>query len=216
MTALLRRAAKAAALLGLAGATLPALALYKVVGPDGRVTYTDRPPAETGAKITPIGPARGNAAPQGDLRLPFELRQIAARFPVTLYSANDCAPCDAGRTLLQQRGVPYTEKRIASDEDAAALERLAGGRTVPTLAVGTQLLRGFTPTDWSGYLDLAGYPKESRLPAGWQAAPATPLVERAAPPAAAARPPAPSAAAAAEAQSGLPTAPPPPPAGIRF
>ena len=48
-----------AALAGLAGSG-GALAQYKVVGPDGGVTYTDRPPADTRLRVTPLGrtPAR--------------------------------------------------------------------------------------------------------------------------------------------------------------
>ena len=36
--------------------------------------------------------------------LPFELRQAASRYPVTLYTAATCIPCDNGRQMLQQRG----------------------------------------------------------------------------------------------------------------
>ena len=46
----------------------PAFALYKVVGPDGRVTYTDRPPAIAGGeRVLPLGravEAPGPVAPQ--------------------------------------------------------------------------------------------------------------------------------------------------------
>ncbi|TAG29021.1 MAG: glutaredoxin family protein, partial [Verrucomicrobia bacterium] len=76
------------------------------------------------------------AASGGDPSLPLELRQAAARYPVTLYTAADCPPCDSGRKLLQQRGIPYSERRVTSDEDAQALERLVGGRTVPSLTIG--------------------------------------------------------------------------------
>ena len=55
---------------------LPASALYKVVGPDGKVTYTDRPPpaAATGlpSRVTPMAPAA--APPAAALALPTELR----------------------------------------------------------------------------------------------------------------------------------------------
>jgi glutaredoxin len=169
---------------GLWFTALPAAAQYKVVAPDGSVTYTDRPPAASSSKVTamnrrgvePASPV--DAAPA----LPLELRQIVARFPVTLFASADCPPCDAGRALLQQRGVPYAEKRIASEEDAAALERAVGGRTVPALTIGAQALRGLSQNDWTSYLDAAGYPRESRLPRGWQPTAPVPLVERVTPP----------------------------------
>jgi glutaredoxin len=161
------------------------LAQYKVVHPDGSVTYTDRPPTDGAARVTTMG---RNAVPSGpDNGLPMELRQVAQRYPVTLYAAADCPPCDNGRRYLQQRGIPYAERRIASEEDALALERIVGGRTVPALAIGAQQLRGYSETDWTSYLDAAGYPRESKLPRNWPPVAATPLAERA-PPARAAAP----------------------------
>ncbi len=188
---------------------LPASALYKVVQPDGSVTYTDRPPATGNARVTPLGRNLEPAAPEPSL--PLELRQAMQRYPVTLYTAQGCQPCDAGRSLLRARGVPYTERVVATDEDAQALERLVGGRTVPALTIGTQALRGLSETDWAGYLDAAGYPRESRLPRGWQPPAATPLVERVTPTAR----PAPQPAAPAPAPAAAPE-PPPAPGSVRF
>jgi glutaredoxin len=198
----------AAALTGLAA--LPASAQYKVVAPDGSVTYTDRPPVEQNVRVTNIGRNAGAAAIGGDTSLPAELRQVAQRYPVTLYTTTDCPPCDSGRRLLQQRGIPYSERRLTTEEDALALDRLAGGRTVPALTIGAQPLRGFGEADWMAYLDAAGYPRESKLPRNWPVPTPTPLVERAAAtPQPAPRPaPAPAPAPADE--------PPPAPGGIRF
>jgi glutaredoxin len=171
---------------------MPAAALFKVVAPDGSVTYTDRPPAAAGARVTPIG--RSAAPAQSSATLPTELRQPVQRHPVTLYTAADCPPCDSGRTLLQRRGVPYAEKIVADAQDAAALEQLIGARTVPAITIGAQPLRGFSQDEWTSYLDAAGYPRESRLPPTWQAPPPTPLVARRPDPAAEPRASAPPAA----------------------
>ncbi|HEY6133735.1 MAG TPA: glutaredoxin family protein [Rubrivivax sp.] len=180
--------------------SLPSWALYKVVGPDGKITYTDRAPIDASSKVTGLGrdsvrsvPAEADTGPT----LPLELRQVMAKFPVTLYTAPDCAPCDGARQLLQQRGVPYTEKRVLNEADAVAFEAAVGGRTIPGATIGSQPLRGFAAGDWSVYLDAAGYPRESRLPRNWRAPVPTPVVARApvaaepvaAPPAEAATPP---------------------------
>lgn len=202
--------------------TAPALAQYKIVGPDGRITYTDRPPADATGKVSNIGRTGGAAAAaNAEVALPFDLRQVATRYPVTLYAGDNCQPCDSARQLLQQRGVPYVERRIAGDEDQQALERLVGGRTIPALTVGAQPLRGFAPADWTAFLDAAGYPKESRLPRGWQPPAPTPLVERVAaqrPAGAPAAPPrpAPSDAPPAPAPQPAPQGDPPATPGIRF
>jgi len=204
----LRGAALCAALLGV---LLPAAAQYKVVGPDGSITYTDRPPGNTAARVTPLGRTAITEVPAPDA-LPADLRQTATRYPVTLYGAANCEPCDAGRQLLIQRGVPYTEKRIVSDDDVAALERVVGVRSVPSLTIGAQALRGLSPTEWNAYLDAAGYPRESRLPKGWQASAATPMVERVPARAAAAAPAASAPAPPRVAPQALPQAP----TGLRF
>jgi glutaredoxin len=206
----LRVLSPSAVLALLALAASPAWAQYKVVAPNGSVTYTDRPPFESNLRITPIG-RNAPAAALAEVGLPIELRQATTRYPVTLYTTAECPPCDSGRKLLQQRGVPYTERTIGSEEDALALERLVGARTLPALTVGAQPLRGFSDADWAGYLDAAGYPKESKLPRTWPAAVATPLVQRAAAAAPDARPAAPAPAAAA-----VPAAEPQRPGSIRF
>lgn len=154
---------------------LPAQAQYKVVGPDGRVTYTDTPPPQSsGNKVTKLGEHTNVAAA---VALPLELRQATQRFPVTLYTMKMCDPCDAARTFLRQRGVPYTEKLIISLEDANALQQLSGARDAPTLTIGAQVLKGLSTDTWGSYLDSAGYPRESKLPANYQYPAATPLVE---------------------------------------
>jgi glutaredoxin len=196
-----------AALLALAAAALPAAALYKVVNPDGTVTYTDRPPVDNSSRITPMSrtgrPAPNAAAPESSL--PGGLRETAQRWPVTLYTAVECSACEPSRQWLAQRGIPYAEKRVLTEEDALALERIVGGRTVPSLSIGAQPLRGFSEADWAAYLDVAGYPRESRLPRNWQAPPATPLVERSTPAATrnAAPQPAPAAAELPQPTSGV-------------
>lgn len=154
-----------------------AQAQYKVIGPNGKVTYSDREPNAVEGRVTELG-AR-TPVPSAEPDLPFELRQIVSRFPVTLYTtAGACEPCDSGRALLRQRGVPFSERQITSAEDGDALERLSGARDAPTLAIGSQMLRGLASDVWMSYLDAAGYPRESQLPANYQNRPATPLVQR--------------------------------------
>ncbi len=192
----------------------PCVAQYKVIAADGSVTYTDRPPVSSGVRVTSLKPAPLAPAAEttGQSSLPLALRQLATRFPVTLYTTNDCAPCDSGRQLLQQRGVPYGERRVLLDDDATALERLLGWRTVPSLTIGAQAMRGFAAGEWGGYLDAAGYPRESRLPHTWAAPAATPMTERAPVVAAPAATP---VAPATPARTELDTAP-APPGTIRF
>lgn len=193
-------AAPALLLLGSA----PAHALYKVVGTDGKISYTDRPPVSTDNKVQPMA---GGSAVANDVSLPFELRQAVQKYPVVLYVTNDCSPCDTARQLLRTRGIPFAEKVITNTEENETLQRLTGAREVPALSIGDQTLHGVQNSEWMSYLDAAGYPKESRLPANFPLSKATPLTERkAVVPVPAAPRPAPPA----------PKEPPPSPTGIRF
>ncbi len=185
--------------------------VYRAVGPDGRVTYSDTPPAAQAP-----APTQDAAAPRGGSPgLPYQLGQTAQRYPVTLHTASQCAPCASGRNLLVNRGVPFAEKTIESSDDVAALQRLAGGGDLPLLTIGAQQLKGFSDTEWSQYLDAAGYPRSSQLPSTWRRAPASPLAPVRATPAAAAQAPA-SAPAVPEAPSLEPPRTTTNPAGIRF
>jgi glutaredoxin len=168
-------------------------ALFKVVGPDGRVTYTDRPPLASEGKVMPVSGDTGRAS---DPALPFALRQVVSRFPVLLYTAKDCGEaCALARGLLARRGVPYSERIAETNEDREAWTRLVGGQEAPVLKVGEQTLRGYVPAAWDETLDVAGYPRQSLLPANYAPPAATPLTERrAATPARSTPPPAPAAA----------------------
>jgi glutaredoxin len=148
--------------------------IYRIVGADGKVTFSDKPPlsADQG-KVATTG--AGAAAANGG-NLPFELRQVVGKYPVTLYTSADCAPCSAGRALLSSRGVPFSERTVATAEDAASLQRITGENSLPVLTVGAQRIKGFSDVEWSQYLDAAGYPKSSLLPASYRNAPASPLV----------------------------------------
>jgi glutaredoxin len=163
-------------------ASAAALGQYKVVGPDGRITYTDRPSEATreAVRVQPVRAAEnaGSAglSPSATGGLPYALRQVAERFPVTLYTRAGCAVCDRGRGALRQRGIPFAERTVDTDADVQALQGLEGLREVPLLRIGAQQLRGYNELEWSSYLDAAGYPGASQLPAGWRGWEPTPLV----------------------------------------
>jgi glutaredoxin len=159
----------------LAATCAQAQTVYRIVGPDGKVTFSDKPPvtAEQG-KVAATGVGAASASSAGNL--PFELRQVAAKYPVTLYSAPDCGPCSSGRAMLSSRGIPFAERTVTTNDDIASLQRISGESSLPFLTIGGQRIKGYSDTEWTQYLDAAGYPKTSMLPSGYRPAPATPLV----------------------------------------
>ena len=165
----------ASLLMTLACASAQAQGVYRIVGPDGKVTFSDRPPADGAAQPARAGAAAA-PAPAANGNLPYELRQVASRFPVTLYTGNDCAPCTSARNLLTARGVPFTERTVTTNEDVEALQRLSGSAGLPFGSIGGQQLAGFSDAEWTQYLDAAGYPKQSQLPRNYRQPAPTPLV----------------------------------------
>lgn len=151
--------------------------VYRSVGPDGKVTFSDRAPV---AEAKPALRESASVAPAGQDAglsvLPYALRQTATRFPVTLYTSTECAPCTSARNLLQGRGVPFNERTVKSNEDIEALQRLSNSANLPFATIGNQQMSGFSDVEWKQYLDAAGYPKQSQLPPNYQRPAATPLV----------------------------------------
>lgn len=190
--------------------------IYRIVGPDGKVTFSDKPTVAA-VKITAID-ASGKPIDAAAVALPFELRQVVNKYPVTLYTADNCAPCSTGRALLSGRGIAFAEKTVNTPEDGQTLQRISGENSLPFLTIGAQQIKGFSQSEWTQFLDAAGYPKSSTLPAGYRNPAATPLVSVPIP---APAPPAESAPAAPNAAAPTNQSPTSPdrasnPAGIQF
>jgi glutaredoxin len=183
------------AVAGFSSSDANAQQIYRIVGPDGRITFSDKAPLETSARAKTANAVPMPGAGSDYSALPFELKQVASRYPVTLYTGAGCVPCGSGRTLLTGRGIPYSEKTVTSNEDIEALKRLAGSPSLPFLTIGGQQLKGFSEVEWSQFLDAAGYPKTSQLPASYTPPPASALVTAQQPEAAVVPAPAPRAAA---------------------
>lgn len=144
--------------LALCFATAAQAQYYRWVDEQGKVHYGDRPPPAAAGKAQ----AMRHGAPLADKPLPFAMREAMATFPVTLYVSADCGSgCSEGRDYLKRRGIPFSEKNVASNEDIEALKKLAGGEAaVPVLAVGSKTAKGWLKSDWQRLLDAAGYPSD--------------------------------------------------------
>jgi glutaredoxin len=179
--------------------------MYKWVGPDGKVTYSDQPPPANQKKVE-----QKNLSSGADVsNLPSDLALVVAKNPVSLYTTTNCPPCDSGRSFLKTNGVPFSEKTVGNAADAEKLKQVGGDSQLPLMVIANVKFHGFNNEDWKTAISSAGYPATSKLPKDYR----YPAPEPAAPP-----PPAP---AAKEANTPKPPVTPPPakPAtdnGIRF
>ncbi len=157
-----------------------ALAQYKWIDARGQVNYGDSPPRDARNIERVSAPAADPGDPQSGL--PFEVRRAAQNFPVTLYTTDACSSCQQARDMLRARGVPFSERVIATADDAEEARKTGIGSTVPVLAVGRTMLREPDFAQWNRTLDDAGYPRTASLPRGYQNPPPRPLIERPAKP----------------------------------
>lgn len=180
--------------------------MYKWVGPDGKITYSDQPPPPGQKKVEKKnfsdGPDVGN--------LPPELAAAVAKNPVILYSTSNCSPCNDSRNFLKTNGVPFTEKTISNNADLDKLKQVSGDTELPFMTIAKVKFQGFNTEEWRKALDSAGYPATSKLPKDYR----YPAAEPAAPVTASA--PATDADAATKPAPALPPRKPAQDNGIRF
>ena len=153
--------------LAAASTSLAAAQLYQWKDPQGRTVYSDQPPP-SGIGNAQHKAFKGNVIEGGES---YAARTAREKYPITLY-ANACgAPCDQARQLLNDRGVPFSNKDPqASPEAQAELQKLTGRSSVPVLVIGSDKIDGFESGQWQAALDRAGYPKSA--PPGRKPAPA--------------------------------------------
>ncbi|HXU93641.1 MAG TPA: glutaredoxin family protein [Gallionella sp.] len=148
--------------------------LYRWVDKAGKVHYGDEPPAQ--APLVESLQFHDEAATGANL--PYETRRARQDFPVTLYVGDGCGEfCDQARDLLTKRGVPFTEKKLVTQQEIDAFKAASGGDKVPALSVGKSFVSGFSASRWNNELDIAGYPKT----APYRSLPAQPVPVAASP-----------------------------------
>src|SRR5271168_3034262 len=116
-------------------ATAPgAQTMYKSVGPDGRIVYSDRPPVEGRLEATikfehlPSSPLPASTSSYLE-----QLRKTgpatstgAAPKGVALYSASWCGFCKRAKAYLAASGISYQEFDIDTEDGRAAFAQAGG------------------------------------------------------------------------------------------
>lgn len=127
--------------------------LYKSVGPDGRVVYSDQPPASGAAGKTmdleslPVSVVAGPAPGARPAPAPAPAAAPPAQGDVVLYMAKWCGYCTAAKGYLGRKGVAYREFDIDTPAGKAAFSQL-GARGIPVLLTQGKRVSGFTPQSY--------------------------------------------------------------------
>jgi glutaredoxin len=138
--------------------------MYKWTDAKGVVHFSDQPPPGNARKVE----LKSLEAGAAKVELPYALAEAARNSPVVLYTTAPCESCDQGRALLLQRGIPFVEKTVQSNEDQQKLKDAGSDGQLPLLLVGGSKRIGFEAGAWNEALTDAAYPLQRRLPATWQ------------------------------------------------
>ena len=155
--------------------------MYKWIDANGKTHFTDTPPPANAKSVPSKLTGAGVGTATSDM--PYALATAMRNFPVTLYTTNGCAGCDAGRAYLKGRGIPFTEKTVSNEGDEERLKAAGGDGKLPLFVVGSTKLTGYQQGAWDSMLNVALYPAKKVLPSTYKypaavaAAPAAPKAE---------------------------------------
>ncbi len=108
--------------------------VYKWTDAQGRIHYSDSPPAA--ARTTQIklqtysGPVQVGQA-------------VGADSGVTIYTTEWCGVCQRAKAFFRQNGVPFREWDVEKTEYGAIKFKQLGGSGVPVITVGAEKMTGF-------------------------------------------------------------------------
>lgn len=136
--------------------------MYKWVGPNGKVVYSDTPPPANAKKLASKNFETNSSVSTANL--PPELAAVVSKNPVVLYTAPNCGACNEGRNLLRQAGIPFIEKTVKTNEDVDKLMQVSGDTALPYMQINQSKFKGLESNEWRAALTAAGYPETSKLP----------------------------------------------------
>jgi glutaredoxin len=133
--------------------------MYRWEDERGNVYYSDKLPPPGARNVE-----RSRFRRDSDQTLPYRLQVAVSKFPVTLFVTDCGEPCDLGRGLLLERGVPHTMMDATRPDVQEKLVALTGGeRAVPVIVIGRKVIKGFDDDEWHDALSFAGYPSEAMI-----------------------------------------------------
>lgn len=124
--------------------------VYKSIGPDGKVVYSDSPPvdAKNARKMKfdnlPASPLPAPARASVDQLKRSPSTAVPMTTAVVLYSASWCGYCKAAKSWLGSRGIAYREIDVDTESGQAAYAQAGGGNGIPLLVAGGQRVQGFS------------------------------------------------------------------------
>lgn len=137
-------------------ALLQADTVYKSVGPDGRITYSQDPPsAGKVEKTLSFTNLPSTPLPESVLRYREQLEKSTGKRldesakprlsgQATLFMAQWCGYCKQAKRYLSEKAIPYQEYDIDTPVGMRAFVELGAGKGVPVMLWNGRKVQGFT------------------------------------------------------------------------
>lgn len=139
--------------------------LYKSVGPDGVVVYSDQPPTDSknvkamNFEDLPITVLPTFNLPSTPPTVIERIRKLwdslaakvsfttkaPSKAGVVLYTASWCGYCKQAKAYLEGKGIKYQEIDIDTKDGKVAFAQAGGGKGVPLIVAAGQNVHGYTP-----------------------------------------------------------------------
>jgi glutaredoxin len=117
--------------------------VYRWTDDKGRVHYGSEPPAS--AKARPLADRINSySGPVEVRRAPASPSALPAAGPVVMYSTSWCTYCAQARDYFARKGISYRDYDVEKSPAAHAQCKRLGGRGVPLILHGGQMMSGFS------------------------------------------------------------------------
>jgi len=143
-------------ILGFIGLLLAASSVaqvYRWTDENGRVTYGSQPPASAKANVVEDR-IQSYTAPKIE-RAPVGPGGSRTTQPVVMYATSWCGYCAKARAYFARNRIRYTEFDVEKDPAAKAEFKRLGGRGVPLIVHGGQMMSGFSEESFEAFVARA-------------------------------------------------------------
>jgi glutaredoxin len=132
--------------------------VYKSIGPDGNVVYSDHPPADGKVDKTfnfvelPSSPVPDLPATSGhaSAKKAVPIQSVIAVDGVLMYSASWCGYCKRAKAYLAKNRIAYSSIDIDTADGRSSFQEVGQG-SVPLLFWGKRRIRGFTAEGYDAF-----------------------------------------------------------------
>lgn len=122
--------------------------IFKIIGADGKVSYSDQPPQSASAKTEKLNIQTFSGTPAVSA-------YNGSAGKVMLLSAQWCGVCKQAKAYLNSRKIAHEEWDIDQSDFARAKMKEVGAKGVPVILVGKQKMVGFSPEGLDAMLKKA-------------------------------------------------------------